>query len=459
MTTGGGRRLDVLLGGLTAAVLLGVFVAGLPRDFVWGDHPVYYYRILDVHGVGLEARAYSLWAHLGRPFLALAPGIHGYHAYLCVLWVAQTVALYAAARRLGAAALLAAALVFAHGLSYPLRSVGLMSSPKVLWFLGFDLLVIVFAGLERRAGVRRSLAVLLLWALLTMVHRLGILLGPAVFVGLALSHPGRRVYGVLAVIVTGGVAVAALAFVDRTSSGSAAWSFFLSHFRVEWPRSPLRGVAQVGAMALAGGTAGALALLPGFRDFLERRALAALLGLFALASVAFTIAHPSGEKAMFLLPALHCGVLAAAMMGAHAGSRRTWAAGVIAGVSVLTTLVLPPLAGAFSRVEVKASAWHDYPRCTFGLRAPRPAVDYARAILSALPPRARLQFGDWGVEPVFAHLRRLREWDPDESAGEVFYVVSPWRRLPAQTGEALPIEAVPGLPERGLMVGRVRPPE
>ena len=270
---------------------------------------------------GLDARAYSAWAFLGKPFLALAPGLRGYHLYLVALFAAQAGVLFLALRRLGAPALAAAALTAAHGASYPLRSVGLMSSPKVLWLLAFDVFVLALAiprsgtpggppggrpGAGRRAlppaSLRRD--------------------PPAVPHALAgRAYPRSRAVRVAGVLAGAGLLLLVAVFLNQRSSGSSLWSFFLSHLAIEVPRDPARTAGQIAAALFAGGVAGALAYLPGLTALRGRGALVTMLASFAAGTLAFAALHPSGEKAMFALPALHCAVLLAGVLSGGVARR------------------------------------------------------------------------------------------------------------------------------------------
>jgi hypothetical protein len=420
----------ILFASLAVAGAAFALLRVLPSDFTWGDHSVYFLRILEERGFGLDARAYSAWAWLGKPFLAVSPGLHGYHAYLLSLYVTQAAVLYRVLLRLGAPAALAFALVFAHVISYPLRSVGLMSSPKVLWLIAFDLLVLAFAGLIRRRTPGRLLGVLLLWAVSVLVHRLGVILTVPVFLSLALLYPRARPAAAGVLAATAGAVALLLLFLNRESSGSGLWAFFLSHFTIEWPRDIGRTVVQVGGAILASGLAGLVVLLPGHPAFRGRGALLFLLVLSAVGTLAFAVLHPSGEKAMFVLPALHCAVLAAGVLSAE---RMRWPAGrafIVVAAAVATALVLPGAVERRGRVARMAGPWHHYARDVFGLSRGRPGIDYARAVMAAAPEGVAFE-GDWGVLPLLRFVLRGKGAEA-AGAGVTWYVASPWNRLPTE---------------------------
>jgi hypothetical protein len=455
----------ILLQGLAVAAGAWALWRVLPSDFTWGDHSVYYWRIVEEGGFGLDARAYSAWAWLGKPFLAIRPGLAGYHAYLLALYVAQAILLLRVLARCGAPALLASALVFAHAISYPLRSVGLMSSPKVLWFIAFDLLVLAFIALSSRRTNLRLLTVLALWVALVLLHRLGVIVAVPVFLALALLYPRARAAAAAVLVATAGAAALFLLFLNRESSGSGLWAFFLSHFTIGWPRDPVRILVQVGGAVLSGGIIGVVVLLPGWRAFRGRGALLLLLLLSALGTLAFAVLHPSGEKAMFVLPALHCGVIAAGVLASE-GLR--WPAGravAVAGVALLIALALPGMVERRARLPAMKGPWHDYARDVFGLRAGRPGIDYARAVVAATPEGAVLR-GDWGVLPLLRHVlrekaarrgpaARMDGSGPDRMTE--LYVASPWNRLPAEW-RGRRIRPLADLRAAGLEVGVVDAP-
>lgn len=453
----------LVLGGLVL-LLGGIFVYGLPHGFSWGDHTAYYYRIVDTHSIGLSARAYSLWSLLGKPFLASWPGVGGYHVYLTALWLAQIAVLYRVLRFLGAGTAVSAALVFAHALGYPLRSVGLVSSPKVFWLILFDLLVVALVRLEDARTRGRLGLVLLLWGLCTLAHRFGVIAAAPLFLALGLLVRRRKLFFGAAVGFALVVATVAIVMLMGRSGGIVRTAF-ADEFELAVPANLFGTLSSIVKVVGISGLLGGIVLLSDARRIRWIRPPVVFLVTFAAGCLAFAVLFPTGEKAMFVLPALHAAVLLGGMAAREPLRRPAGKAIAIVAGSVLTAAALPWLARAGADVSHLDSPYHDYGDGIFGLASPRPGIDYANDLVKALPSGAVLH-ADWGVKPMLRALVRegampagiyiAHETEPTGADKNlVHYLVrSPWMRLPERDGAflVLPVES---LAKRGFVVGRL----